>query len=83
MGTRDGERWTESDGTVHTVNSTQDPSAPDGHYHSQSSADGSIHATAVYSADGTMPDVKANCAWEPRPRQRQRGKKRETGIMTH
>jgi hypothetical protein len=60
---KDGEQWTASDGTKHTVNSTQDPKAPGGYYHTQTSPDGT-KATAVYNADGSLADVKANKDWK-------------------
>jgi predicted enzyme related to lactoylglutathione lyase len=60
---RDGAQWTDSDGTRHTVNSTDDPQAPGGFYHSQSSPNGD-KATAVYNNDYTMADVAANKDWK-------------------
>lgn len=62
-GYQDGEQWTADDGTTHTVNSTNDPNAPGGYYHTQVDNDGN-KATAVYNSDGTMADVKANRDWE-------------------
>ena len=64
---RDGEQWTDSDGTRHTVNSTDDPNAAGGYYHNQKGPDGK--ATAVYNADGTLADVPANREWTEVPRQ--------------
>lgn len=66
-GYRDGERWTNSDGSTVTVNSTNDPGAPGGYYVSQS--DGGDHSTAVYNGDGTLADVPANSGWVDVPRQ--------------
>ena len=34
-GYQDGERWIDSDGTSHTVNSTSDPNVPGGYYYNQ------------------------------------------------
>lgn len=52
---RDGAQWTDSDGTRHTVNSTDDPQAPGGFCHSQSSPNGD-KATAV-SMSASNPKV--------------------------
>lgn len=60
---RDGEQWTTSDGTKHTVNSTEDPRAPGGYYYSQTDSNGN-KATAVYNSNGTLADVPANKDWE-------------------
>lgn len=56
---KDGIKWTERDGTTHTVNSTQDPRVPGGYYHTQVDSAGN-KATAVYNSDGTLADVPAN-----------------------
>ena len=63
MGKEDGERWTGPDGTVHTVNSTDDPGAPGGVYHTQVDKDGN-KSTAVYDPDGKLADVKSNKSWK-------------------
>jgi hypothetical protein len=67
-GYQDGARWTDSSGTSHTVNSTNDPAVPaGGYYYNQHGPDG--HATAVYNPDGTLADVAANRDWVDSPRQ--------------
>lgn len=64
MGDMDGEQWTAPDGTVHTVNSTNDPRVPEGgFYHTQVDEDGQ-KSTAVYNPDYTMADVPANDDWD-------------------
>lgn len=71
-GYQDGERWIDSDGTSHTVNSTSDPNVPGGYYYNQHgpTGDGSIwHATAIYNADGTFADIPQNRDWQDVPRQ--------------
>lgn len=68
MGNKDGEQWTDSDGTVHTVNPTDNPKVPEGgYYHTQKNKDGK--ASAVYNPDGTLADVRANRDWKDVPRQ--------------
>lgn len=64
MGDRDGSQWQDSDGTIHTVNSTSDPKAQGGYYHTQYNPATGDKATAVYNSDGTFADVKANSQWE-------------------
>ena len=50
-----------------TVNPTENPKVPDGHY--VSIGDDKDHSTAVYDEDGSLADVKANKDWVTRPRQ--------------
>ncbi len=64
----DGQQWNGSDGTRHTVNSTDDPKVPGGYYHSQQDGDGN-KATAVFNSDGSMANVSANRDWTPVSRQ--------------
>jgi hypothetical protein len=64
VGNHDGEQWVGPDGTIHTVNPTNDPNVPGGFYHSQRAPDGSAKATAVYNPDYTFADVKANKDWQ-------------------
>ena len=63
----DGEQWVGPDGTIHTVNSTEDPRVPGGYYHTQYDPETGAKATAVYNADGTFADVPANKAWVEKP----------------
>lgn len=56
-------RWTNDDGTSHTVNPTNDPRVPNGYYHTQVDRDGK-KATAVYNADGSLADIKQNKDWK-------------------
>lgn len=73
-GYRDGEQWADPDGTIHTVNSTNDPRAPGGYYHTQKDpgVDGPDgKATAVFNPDGSFADVPNNNNpnnWKPSPR---------------
>ncbi|OYX53465.1 hypothetical protein B7Y92_02885 [Candidatus Saccharibacteria bacterium 32-50-13] len=67
-GYRDGDQWTDADGTAHTVNSTNDPNVPAGGYYYNQHGPGG-HATAVYNPDGTLADVPANRDWRDSPRQ--------------
>lgn len=62
-GEKDGDRWVDSDGTTHTVNSTSDPAVPGGFYHTQVSPSGD-KATAVYNSDYSFADVPANKSWD-------------------
>lgn len=52
---RDGAQWTDSDGTIHTVNSSDNPSNPGGYYHSQVGTDGS-KSTSVHTSNGSLYD---------------------------
>lgn len=65
---KDGDRWTDSDGTTHTVNSADDKKAAGGYYYTQVDKNGN-KATAVYNSDGTFAPVKANNDWKEVPRQ--------------
>lgn len=58
-----GARWSDDDGTTHTVNPTDDPNVPDGYFHSQTNPDGE-KATAVYDSDDALADVKQNKHWQ-------------------
>lgn len=61
---KDGEQWTGPDGTIHTVDSTQDPGVSlGGFYHTQYDPNTGDKATAVYNPDGTFADVPANNQW--------------------
>lgn len=66
-GYQDGDQWVDGDGNTHTVNSTNDPAAPGGYYHSVVGS--KLHETTVYNADGTLADVHANRFLEDRERQ--------------
>jgi len=63
-----GDKWDDADGTNHTVNPAKDPRVPGGYYHSQTDPDGNKE-TAVFDADGYMPDIKQNAGWQESPRQ--------------
>lgn len=52
---RDGAQWTDSDGTTHTVNSSDNPGNPGGYYHSQQDSDGN-KSTSVHTSDGSLYD---------------------------
>lgn len=62
-GVKDGTQFTASDGTKHTINSAQDPSAKGGYYHTQVDSKGN-KATSVHKADGSLADTKANKSWK-------------------
>ena len=49
----DGSQWRDTDGTVHTVNSSENPGNPGGYYHSQVGTDGS-KSTSVYDSNGGL-----------------------------
>lgn len=55
-------KWTNNDGTTHTVNPTDDPKVPGGYYISQQDDKGN-KATSVHNPDGSLADVKANKDW--------------------
>ncbi len=62
-GVKDGVQFTAGDGTKHTINSAQDPSAKGGYYHTQVDSKGN-KATSVHKADGSLADTKANKSWK-------------------
>jgi hypothetical protein len=62
-----GARFSTGGNSHVTINPTEDPKAPGGHY--VSIGDDQDHSTAVYNPDGTLADVKANRDWRDVPRQ--------------
>jgi hypothetical protein len=66
---RGGARFSTGGRSHVTVNSTDNPRVPGGHYVSVGDDDANDHSTAVYNPDGTLADVKANKGWKTRRRQ--------------
>lgn len=56
-------------GVQYTANPANDPNAQGGYYLSQTDMETGDKATAVYNADGTFADTKANKDWRDVPRQ--------------